>query len=374
MPNDEIEQLRLAITHQVFIHVLDGELTNAPLEDPTHVLDIGTGTGDWAIRMAEVYPKCEVVGTDISAIAETSSVPMNVFFEIEDAEDWDRPPDSYDLIHMRYLDGSFRDWSFMYESVFYSTKPGGWIEVMDFDTPDAFSRFATHFSPTSPVHEIFRDMLEASNKAGRECGVKHLNPMLLLEAGFVDVRVTEYPIPLTVAEHTAGKIWLISCLDAFEAMCLRLLIEQMGWDPDECKLACEHAARELAELAKNPEVSKGLFIVLRSLVGRKPLHGPASGALSAQVIEEEEEAMEGIETTDSGTTRFAPMETKLPERLLPTTAEEAMPQPMMMETVMEETTHNGMDTQIRGDGLERSDTANTAIRDYGNTTENRNVG
>jgi len=127
MPNDDIEQWRMAIQHQVFMHVLDGEVTLAPIQNPDHILDVGTGTGDWAIKMAELQPQCEVVGTDIAAIAETKSVPMNVFFEIEDAEDWDRHPDMYDLIHFRLMEGAFRNWSFVYDNTFFSLKPGGWI-------------------------------------------------------------------------------------------------------------------------------------------------------------------------------------------------------------------------------------------------------
>src|SRR5688572_17952668 len=98
MPNDDMEQLRLALLHRVYLHVLNHELTTVHLDSPEHILDIGTGTGEWAIRIAELFPHCEVVGTDISATAETQGVPMNVFFEIEDAEDWERLPDLYDLI------------------------------------------------------------------------------------------------------------------------------------------------------------------------------------------------------------------------------------------------------------------------------------
>ncbi|CAM1502891.1 Fc.00g076670.m01.CDS01 [Cosmosporella sp. VM-42] len=276
MPNDEIEQMRLALQHQVFIHVLEGELTLAPIQDPTHILDVGTGTGEWAIKMAEILPHCEVVGTDISAIAETRSVPMNVFFEIEDAEDWDRHPEQYDLIHFRCMEGAFQNWRFIYDSVFFSLKPGGWVEVQDFDSAEGFSRFVDQFPPDSPMITLNRDLAEAAEKSGRPRGTGHLDPRLFMEAGFVDIRVTEYVIPITVAERSAGKIWLISCLDALEANCLRLLTTYMGWDPEKCKAACEAAAREMANLAKDPEKSRGLQVKMRVVVARKPLDAPPS--------------------------------------------------------------------------------------------------
>ncbi|KAF7550212.1 hypothetical protein G7046_g8083 [Stylonectria norvegica] len=278
MPNDDIEQLRLSLQHQVFDHVLGGELSLAPIEDPTHILDVGTGTGEWAIKMAEMYPHCEVVGTDISAIAETRSVPMNVFFEIEDAEDWDRLPDQYDLIHLRCMEGAFQNWRFIYDSVFYSTKPGGWIEIQDLDSAGGFEKFLSVFPPGSPMHTINTDLGIAAGKAGRPRGPVHLDPELLMEAGFVDVGTTEYVIPITVAEKSAGKIWLISCLDALEASCLRLLTEYMGWDPEECKAACETAARQMANFAKDSEKSQGLQIRLQVITARKPLDAPQSDA------------------------------------------------------------------------------------------------
>ncbi|KAH7160024.1 S-adenosyl-L-methionine-dependent methyltransferase [Dactylonectria estremocensis] len=271
MPNDEIEQLRLALQHQVFYHVMEGEFTLAPIQDPTHILDVGTGTGEWAIKMAELLPRCEVIGTDIAAIAETRSVPMNVFFEIEDAEDWDRLPDMYDLVHFRCMEGAFQNWRFIYDNAFYSLKPGGWVEVQDFDSAEGFAKFVDSFPPDSPMRSINADLVEAAIKSGRPRGTGHLDPRLFIEAGFVDVRVTEYVIPISVAEKSAGKIWLISCLDALEANCLRLLTEHMGWDPEKCKAACETAARELANIAKSPEKSKGLQVKMRVVIGRKPL-------------------------------------------------------------------------------------------------------
>ena len=61
--------------------------------------------------------------------------------EVEDAEDWERLPDFYDLIHFRNMEGAFTDWPLMYDNVFYSLKPGGWIEVQDFDTVDGMGKF-----------------------------------------------------------------------------------------------------------------------------------------------------------------------------------------------------------------------------------------
>lgn len=48
-PNDEPEQEREDMKHAMVVHLCEGKLHYAPLEDPQNILDIGTGTGIWAI-------------------------------------------------------------------------------------------------------------------------------------------------------------------------------------------------------------------------------------------------------------------------------------------------------------------------------------
>jgi precorrin-6B methylase 2 len=85
MPTDELEKDRLDLHHEIFLHILDGKLHLAPVSEPHRILDIGTGTGIWAIDMADKYPMAEVIGTDLSPI-QPKWCPPNCKFEIDDAE------------------------------------------------------------------------------------------------------------------------------------------------------------------------------------------------------------------------------------------------------------------------------------------------
>jgi cyclopropane fatty-acyl-phospholipid synthase-like methyltransferase len=82
------------------------------------VLDLGTGTGIWAIDFADQYPSANVIGTDLSPIQPTW-VPPNLKFEIEDfTDEWTFEPNDFDYIHMRSLYGCVADWPRFYEEVY----------------------------------------------------------------------------------------------------------------------------------------------------------------------------------------------------------------------------------------------------------------
>jgi methylase of polypeptide subunit release factors len=82
------------------------------------VLDLGTGTGIWAIDFADQFPSAIVIGTDLSPIQPTWVLP-NVRFEIEDFNDeWTFKPNDFDYIHMRCIYGTVADWPIFYKQVY----------------------------------------------------------------------------------------------------------------------------------------------------------------------------------------------------------------------------------------------------------------
>lgn len=84
-PNDEVELERMDIEHHNQMLQLDGALHLAPLETPREILDLGTGTGIWAMDMGDKYPSAQVIGTDLSPVQPEWTAP-NVQFVVDDFE------------------------------------------------------------------------------------------------------------------------------------------------------------------------------------------------------------------------------------------------------------------------------------------------
>ena len=118
-PNDEPEQDRMYIQSKA-IYLASGRLLHhCPLMNPERIIDLGTGTGQWVIEMADKYPNAEVTGTDLSPI-QPSWVPQNVRFEVDDVEDtWTYPENHFDLIHEQLLlAGCLTDFKMFFRQAF----------------------------------------------------------------------------------------------------------------------------------------------------------------------------------------------------------------------------------------------------------------
>ncbi|KAL9585701.1 MAG: hypothetical protein Q9212_001358 [Teloschistes hypoglaucus] len=102
---------RIDLKHHVALLLSGGHLHLAPLVNPKRILDIGTGSGIWAIEMAEQYPQAQVIGTDLSPV-QPDIVPENLHFEIDDCEaTWMYPEHYFDYIHSRFMIASIGNWA-----------------------------------------------------------------------------------------------------------------------------------------------------------------------------------------------------------------------------------------------------------------------
>lgn len=115
----------------MYLITLGGKLHLAPINEPHNILDCGTGTGIWAIDMADLYPSAQVIGTDLSPI-QPDFIPPNCAFEIDDVTmEWTYPENHFDFVHIREMFGSVPDWEVFFEQAYRHIKPGGWVEIVE---------------------------------------------------------------------------------------------------------------------------------------------------------------------------------------------------------------------------------------------------
>lgn len=130
-PEDGDEQDRLDLQHDLFLRSMGSKLFFAPVEKNVHdVLDLGTGTGIWAVEFADQYPEASVTGTDLSPI-QPSLVPPNCKFIVDDFEDDWVFQQKFDFIHGRMLVGGMKSPKSLFQEAYETLKPGGWFEMQD---------------------------------------------------------------------------------------------------------------------------------------------------------------------------------------------------------------------------------------------------
>ncbi|KAH6989177.1 S-adenosyl-L-methionine-dependent methyltransferase [Ilyonectria sp. MPI-CAGE-AT-0026] len=254
------------------------KLFMSPLtESPQKILDVGTGTGIWAIDMADEYPSAEVLGFDISAV-QPSWVPPNCSFQIDDAQlDWTFKADEFDFIHMRYLYGGIDDWSKLYRQAFRHVKPGGWVENTEIDL-ETRSENPKVSGDEGHIFKKWRNLFwEAGEKINRTFKIARDNQMenKMREAGFVDIQHHQWKVPIGGWPRDPklkqiglyNGMFIDQSLDGFAVFPIG---EILGWTFDEVTVLVS----KMRLAIKDPKALP--YYNVHTVIGRRPETAPAA--------------------------------------------------------------------------------------------------
>ncbi|KAI0807727.1 S-adenosyl-L-methionine-dependent methyltransferase [Fomes fomentarius] len=269
LPADNEEHRRLDLQHQIITLALGGlypapnlvrrALAPRPGKVPT-VLDVGTGSGSWAIDMAKQFPHCSVVGVDLAPPRVDGDLPLNCRFEIDDANlGFSHYRGSFDVIHARSISAGIRDFPHLLEEFAQALRPEGILLLGDGDMQlyDEWQEPLAYAEEGSPgfswTHRVFFAGYNAMKNRGGSIDSTSMSPSWLRAIdAYTDVGWHKVFIPIgpwryaDYRERVLAEMLREDCLRYIGTMAPLLLSE--GYLPESVEKMQREAAIELREL------------------------------------------------------------------------------------------------------------------------------
>ncbi|KAG4282237.1 hypothetical protein FPRO04_13358 [Fusarium proliferatum] len=192
------------------------KLYQTPPRNWKRILDVGTGTGIWAMDVADEHPEAEVLGVDLSPIQPSIMI------------------------------ASFKDWPGIFCQAFRNLEPGGYIEVQDNGYPLASDDGTIHNTNILRWSEL---MVNAANKIGRSITVASKFKSMLEDVGFIDIVEIKKRIPMNrwPKDPRYKELGTWSChmlRSGLDGISMGLLMK-LGWTVDEVNVFLAEVRRDL---------------------------------------------------------------------------------------------------------------------------------
>ena len=180
------------------------------------VLDVGCGTGRWAMELATQFPSANVIGVDIAPppVSEQAapgfSADNYTFVQGNVLERLPFADRSFDFVHQRYLIMGIpaNRWPGVVAELMRVTRPGGWIELIETEPP--------YGAPALNQLADWGKLLVS--KRGIDFAVASQIGPLLTAAGAADVTARPLTIPVGKPGGRLGAMMVVDYLSALTAV------------------------------------------------------------------------------------------------------------------------------------------------------------
>ena len=227
LPCDKSELSRQDFEHHALRQALRANIV-APVGQPRAILDVGGGTGRWALEVAAQLPSTQVTAVDLilpttlpdsapsggaTVTDRVASVPRNFRFRPGNVlQPLPFVNEAFDYVHMRFLSAAIplAAWRPVLSELTRVTQRGGWIEVVDTSWTPVGSGPATEqlfnwARIAGMVHEI---NLQISAWIGS----------LLLDTGLGNVTAPKLRFPMGRRAGHIGSMFAANAIGVAEAM------------------------------------------------------------------------------------------------------------------------------------------------------------
>jgi len=275
LPVDAREQERLTWQHRT-LHALIGEHYVGPVDvilstnqddRRKRVLDLGTGTGCWALDMAQRFPSARFNAIDIVPI-QTRHPPNNVHFEMHDiTQEFRWASGTMDVVHARSIMLAVRDHGRFLSEVARVLRPGGIFVAGEIEHGVRIQHGSQASNGTPGVDRFFVTVNDMLRDRGLVQTGTHIPDWLSLTCtsdgrpAFTEIHVQQYHVPIggwratDERERKMGRDWR-NAMERYGDSVKPMLLEA-SMDAD--------AVDELVREYKNDLSMNGMFSVYNAV-------------------------------------------------------------------------------------------------------------
>ncbi|KAF7363228.1 Methyltransferase str2 [Mycena venus] len=105
---------------------------------PRKILEIGAGSGAWAIHAAKLYPEADVLAIDMNPLPARPLPPNLSYQQVNILEPFPFPAGTFDVVHIRLVLIHLPDAFSVLSRIIDLVAPGGWLLADDLDWVENF--------------------------------------------------------------------------------------------------------------------------------------------------------------------------------------------------------------------------------------------